>query len=532
MSDILETPAPRIWEPTLKQEQFISLPFSIFEGLFGGAVGGGKSELLVMLPLIYQFHLHPRFKGIILRRTFPELEKEIIIRSEFYYPNAGGRYNAQNKVWKFPSGARIFFGHAENEKDIRNYDGVEYNYVAYDELPSFTEFQYLYLAASRARSSTPDLPAIIRNSAMPGNIGNEWVRARFVEPHPEGGRILYDPATKQKRIFIQSLPQDNKYLLQNDPGYLDRLALLPEAERRAKLGDWWIFSGQVFDNFRIEPLSDEPENAKHVIEPIEIPDFWPKVLAIDWGFKANTIALWGAISPNGRAYIYREYCIKQAQVAEWATEIGELARLDKNLKVVKLDTNAWDQRGEEKTIAEQFEQFSKLRPEPASKGRISGKMLVQEYLRWKQRPKTSIKEEFDEKLSQLIFKNRGLDAYKEYLARFAPQPDESNLPKLQIFETCRELIKIIPLCVYDEKNLEDVKEFNGDDAYDCLRYLIKGIVNYQDESKNVFDRLRKEDQINTRLQETGDFTSFVMARKQLEAQSGRFGVSRYHKARM
>lgn len=525
---------PKIWKPFLKQEQFIALPFSIFEALYGGAAGGGKSEMLVLLPLIYNFHLHHKFKGIILRRTFPELEKEIINRSFEYYEAAGGKYNKQEKRWKFPSGAEMQFGHAENEQDIRKYDGVEYNYAAFDELTHFTEFQYLYLVGSRCRSSTPDLPSIVRNSTNPGNVGHAWVRRRFVEPCVEGGKIIVDKVTKIKRFYLQAKATDNPYLMRNDPEYISRMEMLPEAEKRAKAyGDWFTFSGQVFDNFRVEPLSDEPANAKHVIEPFAIPDFWPKVNFTDWGFTANTASLWGAISPEGRVYVYREYVVKETPVAVWGTEIGEFNRRDKNIRVVGIDTNAWDQRGEERTIAEQFTAFAqlgalKLSLQPASKGRISGKMLIQEFLRWKQKPKSTNPEPFNPDVADSLLRFKGIDVYNEYLNRFRPEPDEQNIPKLQIFSTCTELIRVLPLCIYDETNKEDVAEFEGDDIYDCLRYLLKGIARFLDESKSEFDKIRKLAKIEDTLRSTHDLTSYHIARARIEAKGRPTVVKRFH----
>lgn len=526
---------PKIWKPFLKQEQFISLPFTVFEALYGGAAGGGKSEMLVLLPLIYRFHLHHKFKGIILRRTFPELEKEIINRSYEYYEAAGGKYNKQEKRWKFPSGAEMQFGHAENEQDIRKYDGVEYNYAAFDELTHFTEFQYLYLVGSRCRSSTSELPSIVRNSTNPGGVGHAWVRRRFVEPCIEGGKIILDRVTGVKRFYLQAKATDNPYLMKNDPGYISRMEMLPESERRAKAyGDWFTFSGQVFDNFRIEPLSDEPSNAKHVIEPFDVPDFWPKVNFTDWGFTANTASLWGAISPQGRVYVYREYVVKETPVAVWATDIGEFNRRDKNIKVVGIDTNAWDQRGEEKTVAEQFAEFAGLNKiglglQAASKGRISGKILIQEYLRWKQKPKQTSPEPYNPAYADYLLRTRGLDAYNQYVASFSPEPDETNLPKLQIFSTCTNLIKTLPLCIYDETNKEDVAEFEGDDVYDCLRYLLKGIVRYLDESKTEFSKISRLAAIEANLKATNDLTSYHIHRAILEARERGGSVPRFHK---
>ena len=306
------------WKPFSRQEQFIQLPDTIFEGLYGGAAGGGKSDCLLMLPIVRGFYKHPRFKGLILRRTFPELESEIIVRSQEWYNLAGGKYNAEKKRWNFVSGAIMQFGHMEYESDCRKYDSAEYNYIAFDELTSFTEFQYTYVAFTRCRTSSKDLPSIVRSGTNPGNIGHTWVRRRFIDPAPYR-TIIRDKLTGSKRIFIQSLVDDNPHI---DTGYKDRLLLLSEAERRAKRdGDWDTFEGQVFDDFRPVRLPNEPENAIHVEEPFKIPDWWTKILAIDWGFAANTVALWGALDPQDVLHIYRSYGCNKTKIADWATTI-------------------------------------------------------------------------------------------------------------------------------------------------------------------------------------------------------------------
>ena len=208
---------PITWKPTARQEVFLSLPDTIFEALYGGQAGGGKSEVLLQLPLIREFHQHPSFKGIIFRRTLPELEREIILRSQSdgYYKACGGDYQDQKKRWRFPSGAILQFGHLEHESDVKIYDTAQYNYMAFDECTSFTAFQYEYLAYSRCRSSNQNLPSIVRSGTNPGGISHNYFRKRFVEPCREGGKIISEVRTiedlithvkreiKKKIIFIK-----------------------------------------------------------------------------------------------------------------------------------------------------------------------------------------------------------------------------------------------------------------------------------------------------------------------------------------
>ncbi len=79
-------------------------------------------------------------------------------------------------------------------------------------------------------------------------------------------------------------------------------------------------------------------------------------------------------------------------------------------------------------------------------------------------------------------------AWTKYVELFAPPQIEDNLPRLQIVNTCKWLMECIPLCIYDDKNVEDVKEWQvtdsqvGDDPYDCLRYLLKRVDRYIKES--------------------------------------------------
>jgi len=460
-----------------------------------------NSEALLMLPLLRQWTDAPKFQALILRRIYKELEQSLIERSRAggilkdgtqlpSFRDFGATYNEQHKRWRFPSGATITFGHAEEEADVRKYDTAEFQYVAFDELTSFTEFQYSFIAFSRCRSTIPGVPALVRSASNPGNVGHGWVRKRFVEPCPTGGKIIAQRIGDQviKRIFIQAFLFDNPTLTENDPLYRTRLEMLPEAEKRAKLyGDWWTFTGQVFDEWRVEPFIDEPPNARHVIPVSSIPSYLPRVLSIDWGYKAYTYALWGAAFPNKTGIAYREYAAKGQSVKTWTTNIANICLAEGILpNLIVLDPSAWQHR-EDLTIADQFSaawlEVTGQRPrlEKASNNRLAGKHLIHDYLRWKTRPKMVIdpNEKYDSEKASWILRNKGMQAYKSYLAMFDPQTDTVSepLPKLQITSNCELLIKTIPLCVYDDKtnNTEDVREFDGDDPYDNLRYFLYGL---------------------------------------------------------
>ena len=204
-----------VWTPQPRQRAFMMRPE--YECLYGGAAGGGKSDAL-LVEALRQVEV-PNYRGLILRRTFPQLEALISRSLELYpmiYPKA--RYVGTDHRWKFPSGATLFFGSMPHENDKVQYQGKPYDFIAFDELTHFTQTQYMYLM-SRNRPTGPGTRIYIRATANPGGVGHGWVKARFIDAGPPMVPIVseYDVTTpdkgtirlKRKRIFVPSTIFDN-----------------------------------------------------------------------------------------------------------------------------------------------------------------------------------------------------------------------------------------------------------------------------------------------------------------------------------
>lgn len=533
----------KLWKPHAKQEEFIQIPFEVFEALYGGAVGGGKSELLYMLPIVYGFHQVPQFHGVLFRQTFPQLEASLIMRAVPIYKMLGATYDASKHVCTFPSGAKIRFSYLETNKDAWEHDTNEYQYLGFDELTAFNEYHYVYLT-SRVRSLVDGVPPIIRAATNPGNTGHLWVRQRFVEGAPLGGQLLYDEPSDTYRMFIKALLTDNPHLLKKDPGYLRRLRLLPDAEYRAKVhGDWWVFAGQVFtewrDPFFGSKFPDEPDNACHVVDDSEPPLYLPRIVACDWGyFPGRTWVGWASVLPNRRAFLYRERVWQKTNISVWGADVARLCQRERDSIVsCKLDPSAWGHRGEDETIADQIIRATGLPFERADNDRIGGKLLMHEFLRWKQKPPSFIPATgYDEETAFSILRNHGPDEYREYCKLFLPEQPETDLPRLIVAKSCEEFRKTIPACVYPSEDVksikkkEDVAEFIGDDPYDGGRYLIKAIDDFCSLSSKLHQKHTRLGEIVDRLEQTKDWNTYYRQMATYEKQHGgkHQSVSRRH----
>ena len=516
-SETMET-----WEPNPgRQEEFLSLPDTFFEAFYGGALGGGKTEAIVMLPITRGFHLNPNYNGIIFRRTFPQLEEHVIPKTRQFYPLFGGKYNETKHIWFFPSGATQRLGYLDSDADVYKHDGAEYNYIGWDELTHFTERMYTYLS-TRCRSThkKSGLPTIMRASGMPGGEGNAWVKKRFIDPTSEGRIPIHYKINGElvsKAIFIPAKMQDNPRLLAEDPNYINRLRMLNEREYLAKAeGNWSAFEGQFFSDFRERRYNNEPANALHVIDPFEIPSWWPRIGAGDWGFSHATSLYKAAIAPNLRVYVYYEYYARGRYIAEWASEFKASCK-GEDLKTFELDPSAWQQRGDEKTIAQQFMEQSGIRANQADNDRIGGWMHFRELLRWRPRPPKWIPDEgYNLETANRINRVYGPEKLKEYQKLFLPEPPEKDIPKLQIFKTCKQLIETIPLAVHDNIHPEDVDKFDGDDPIDAARYLFKAVDRYLNGLDREASKRLELGAILNDFEVTGNQTSFYRKMEKFE----------------
>jgi len=437
-----------IWEPQERQKVFLSRGED--EVLFGGSAGGGKSDALVAEAL-RQVNI-PHYKGIIFRRTYKQLEELIAKTQRIYKPAFPmAKYNSSSHTWNFPSGAKILLRNLEHEDTKYDYQGHQYQYIAFDELTHFTYTQYEYLK-SRNRPDGPGVECYIRASANPGGVGHGWVKERFITAGTPMQTIWEDVQwvepdgtiknARMSRLFVPSSVWDNQKLLENDPMYLAKLASLPEAEKRALLyGDWDTFSGQVFVEWKNDHKHYADRKWTHVIDPFDIPKHWPIWCGLDWGYSRPFSVHWYAIGDEREMYGIRELygCTGEPNtgVKQEPTYVAQMIRQieaeDPNLKDRKIlrvgDPAIWASQGTESIGA--LMERERVFFEKGNHDRINGKMQCHHRLAF----------------------------------------DERGFPMFQVFSTCKHFIRTVPNLVYDETNVEDIDTDGEDHIYDEWRYV-------------------------------------------------------------
>ena len=291
---------------------------------------------------------------------------------------------------------------------------------------------------------------IVRSASNPGNIGHGWVKKMFVDAGPymsiQEQRIYSEALHKEKVIrtqYIPALATENPFITED---YIFQLESKPKALRDALLnGDWDSFEGQVFVEFRNDPAHYKDRLWTHVIEPFDIPLWWPRFFSFDHGYSKPFSCQWWAVDDVGRAYLYKEWygCkpnqanvgieLTPRQIAEGIVQ-REQEETQNNLRIERICDPACFDRSRGDSVADQ------MRPgawgpgvifRPGDNTRLAGKMQVHERMRF----------------------------------------DKDGRPMMYVFNTCADWLRTVPNLPYSQTKMEDVDTRAEDHEYDSMRYF-------------------------------------------------------------
>lgn len=401
---------------------------------YGGARGGGKSyamrRKLVLLCMRYE-----RISVLLLRRTLQELRKNHI-QPLLFELSGYAAYKKDERCFIFPNGSRLELGYCDNDGDLMQYQGAEYDVIGFEEATNFRE-EWIRFITTSLRSTRRDIRTRVYYTCNPGGVGHSYIKRLFIDCDFADGERAED------YLFIPAKVYDNKPLMEANPDYVRLLEALPAAKRRAHLeGDWNVCEGQVFEEFRNDPEHYIDRIGTHVIAPFDIPESWTIHRSFDFGYAKPFSCAWWACDYDGRLYRILEFygCVaREPNVGikltpdEIFSQIAQIEREHPYLAGRHIygvaDPSIWDaSRGI--SIAEVGERHG-IFFERGDNKRIAGWMQV------------------------------------HYRLSF----DKNGIPMMYVFEHCRDFIRTIPLMQYSVNSPEDINTELEDHIADETRYM-------------------------------------------------------------
>lgn len=475
-----------VWEPnTGPQSWLITCP--VFETLFGGARGGGKSDGVLGEWASHADTYGKDAIGLCIRRERTQLV-ELIERSKVLYLPLGAKFDGTDKMWRFPNGARLRFAYLENDNDAIAYQGHSYTRVYVEEMGTFPNPAPIFMLMATLRSGA-GVPCRFIATANPGGPGHLWIKQRYIDPAPLGMKILPTVFTNQlngdkinkERIFIPSRVIDNPYT--NTPEYIGNLYLSGNAElvKAWLMGDWNIMLGAFFPEW---------DTTKHVIRTFKIPKHWTRFMSMDWGTATPFSIGWWAVVPDefdAGLEVYPE----QWQLFQGQAKGHQILTLPKNAIIRYREW--YGSRGAEnqsisttanmnvglKMTAEEVAQGICMREqhEPQNefgRARISYRVADPKIFAFESGP--SIAERMGNppyNLSIMRADNKragkagamgGWDSVRARLKGF------DGVPMIYFMDSCVNAIRTLPALQHDDNRLEDADQEGEDHAPDEIRY--------------------------------------------------------------
>ena len=396
-----------------KQAQFIAS--KALYTAYGGARGGGKTWA-VRAKAAGGALRWDGIKILIVRRTYPDLEGNIIAPILKEVPRELATYSSTLHIMTFINGSTIKFGHFQGHSSAAEYQGQEYDWIFIDEATQFTESEFRILGAC-LRGATA-VPKRMYLTCNPGGVGHQWVKRLFIDRRFKQTGNPEEDENPEDYVFIPATVEDNTVLLESSPQYLKMLSSLPENMRRAhRYGDWDALGGAYFPEF---------SKKIHTCRPFAIPDDWVRYRVFDYGLDMLA-CYWIAVDYGGTSWVYRELKQSGLIVSRAAELINSMTLPGERIAATFAPPDMWStMKDTGKTMAEGF-MLGGIGLVRANNNRVQGWLQVKEYLR---------------------------------------------KPKLIFFDTCRGVIEDMAAIQADEKNPHDCAKQPHEVTHSCdaIRY--------------------------------------------------------------
>lgn len=255
--------------------------------LLCGTAGSGKTRLA--LEKCHALAMtHPNSSILFVKKTYNQLHGSLLVPFEqsvlgphLFGQNSIVKKNQHHSCYYYKNGSVIFWAGMANDKErqrirgIGKYGGLDYIFL--DEADQFLRDDYEELMGRLRGNKTPWQQMIICTNP---NSPSHWIYKELI--------------LNKKANYYHSSYKDNIYNPQNYERRLNRMS--GARLKRLRDGEWVSAEGNVYDF----------DADIHVVKAFPIPNHWPRICAIDFGYKDPFVCQFWAIGPDGEMYLYRE----------------------------------------------------------------------------------------------------------------------------------------------------------------------------------------------------------------------------------
>jgi hypothetical protein len=434
------------------------------EIFFGGTRGGGKSDAGIGRQVHGALTWGKWWNGLFIRRRYQDLKEvrrrfDELISEGMPATRVGGE--EQTNYIRFhdgpAKGAVIVLTAIWMLRQVDSFQGHQYTEITIDEAPAIPFISQLIDNLKGCLRSPHGVPCSMFLTGNPGGAGAGQIKTMYIPRSESGGnpkgesevhvirQDLPDGGTYEfSRVFIRSSIEDNKILTDMDPGYWARLLSINNEPLRIAWteGRWDVFVGQAFSF-----------GPAHIIDPIwPIPKHAPLYMTFDWGFGAPFSIGWWWVDADDRIYRF----------AEWYGWDGITPNVGLRLEDPKIAQGILEREEQMGILGRPImrltgpDSFSK---KPDYKGGGQGPSTSEEFQWYMNRPE--VKERFGDTISLVLYPGDPSRELKirQFRNRLMVPMDVNNkptgeLPKLVVYSSCEDFIKIIPSLCVDELTKE------------------------------------------------------------------------------
>jgi hypothetical protein len=485
------------------KKQFEALTTHATEVLFGGAKGCGKSYLARQAAVTCAFNI-PGLQVYIFRESYSEVKRNYLFGADGFesmladLESAGlCNINASEPRIHFYNGSDIYLRHMNTPSDVEQIRGNDVHFLIADEAAQWLQKDIYYQLRTCMRCGLAidykhlkDIglsfikPGFFPRSLLlsnPGGRAHAFIKQEFIDSlEPNVPKQMPEDKGGMLRQFIPAFLEDNKALIDKDPGYRAKLLGSGKHVRAMLEGDWSIPDGAA--------LADEWSPRWNVMKPFDVPPSARVKRCFDWGiakpfavtyvwetrneaiklndgsmktFPAGTMIVigelygWSGNADEGcrkTAKVVGEMIKKYEMRQPWASQITQGPS----------DGSIWNGTGTDKTINDDIvEGFNDLKDKSSTYG---------------QTVRSSLFQAADKSKGS---RAKGLALVKSYLyGAHGEEIDSVVYPSekagLIFFETCRHCLRTLPVIPFDDKDPDDVDTKSEDHIYDTVRYAVLG----------------------------------------------------------